>query len=300
MPAAPLVFEETHMHTRVTVTVHPGSALRDWTASAAAAFAEFEKLEKVFSLFRPDSEIVTINACAGLATAVSPEFMSALKSALAVAAETGGRFDPLVGRFTAPGFVGRDLPAATFDQIVIDDASGRVTLPPRSVLDLNAIVKGLALDRALAAFADDAAVIIEAGGDLAVKRLPPGQDAWDIGIRDPRHPELIAAVIKTASGAVCTSGNYFRAAAARAVGREHLVDARDGRNGDRAGSLTVFAPSAAAADILSTAAFLLPPGEVPEFVESHAGAACLAIAADGEVQASPRLAAALINHRAYA
>ena len=288
------------MHTRVTITVHPCSTSGDPAASARAAFAEFEKLEKIFSLFRPDSEIMNVNACAGLATAVSADLLAALKLAIAVAAETGGRFDPLVGCWTAPGYAGRGLPAAAFDQIVIDDAIARVTLPPRSVLDLNSVAKGLALDRALAAFSGDESVIIEAGGDVIFKGLPPGKEAWEIGIRDPGRPEKVAAVLRVARGAVCTSGDYFRGAAARAAGRAHLVDARDGRLALRPASLTVIAPSAVEADILSTAAFLMPPEAAPGFVENRAGAACLSIDNDGRILASSRLAEALIKNHAYA
>jgi len=288
------------MHTRVTVTVHPGSASRDWAAAAREAFAEFVKLDAIFSLFRPDSEIVNVNACAGLATAVSPDLLAALKLAVAVAAETEGRFDPLVGRWTAPGQAGRGLPAAAFDQIIIDDAAARVTLPPRSALDLNSLAKGLALDRALAVFSGGESVIIEAGGDIAVKGLPPGKEAWEIGIRDPGRPGTIAAVLRVASGAVCTSGDYFRGAAARAAGRRHLVDARDGLLGRHPASLTVLAPAAVTADILSTAAFLMPPEETPGFVENHAGASCLSIDNDGRILASSRLAEALVKKHAYA
>ena len=283
------------MHTRVTVTVHPGSASRDWEAAARAAFAEFERLERIFSLFRPDSEIVNVNACAGLATAVSPDLLSALKLAITVAAETGGRLDPLVGRWTAPGYAGRGLPAASFAQIIIADAGDRVTLPPRSALDLNSLAKGLALDRALDAFGGNEPVIIEAGGDVVVRGLPPGKEAWEIGIRDPGRPAMIAAVLRVAGGAVCTSGDYFRGAAARAAGRHHLVDARDGRLARHPASLTVLAPSDVEADILSTAAFLLPAGDSSGFVECHAGAACLLIDNDGQIMASPRLAQALIK-----
>ncbi len=291
---SPAVFEQKHMGTRVTVTAHPVSPERDLAAAADAVFAVFVDLEQVFSLFRSDSEISRVNARAGEATKVSPRFLEALRYALALADETGGVFDPLVGALTAP----RRDPAAhrcRYQDVAVDPAAGVIRLPPGAVLDLNAVVKGLALDLALTAFGGTEALMIEAGGDIVVRGLPPGKPAWNIGIRDPRRPELVAAVLPVRSGAVCTSGDYFRGKEARDAGRAHLVDARDGRPAGDIASLTVLAPTAKAADALSTAAWLLPSREAPAFVERHDGAACLLIDAAGQIFAGARLRAMLYD-----
>lgn len=282
------------MNTRVTITAYPDLADGDLRDAADRAFGVFADLEHRFSLFRPDSEIVRVNAAAGTRTAVSALFLNTLRRALSMAEETGGVFDPLVGRLTAPaGGAKRELARPTFRQVEIDDASSGLVMPRGAVLDLNSAVKGLALDMALDAFGGVGALMIEAGGDILVRGLPPGKDRWDIGVRDPQDPRRLVAVLPVRCGAACTSGDYFRAGAARAAGRRHLVNARTGRPAGDIISMTVLAPAAMEADVLSTAAYLLPPREAAAFVELHDGASCLFVDAAGQIFASRRLEAVL-------
>jgi len=289
MKMPPEMFEQKHMDTRVTVTAYPAGPGRDLSAAADRAFAVFAELERGFSLFLPDSEISRVNAASGSATRPSPLFLEVVEYALLLADETGGVFDPLVGSLTAPGLRTAGRRRAGYRDVSVDRASGTLILPPGATLDLNSVVKGLALDLSLRAFGGGEAVMIEAGGDIVVRGLPPGRASWDIGIRHPRRPEKVIAVLPVRSGAICTSGDYFRGSAARAAGRQHLVDALSGRPVGDIASLTVMAPTAKEADALSTAACLLPLREAAAFVERHDGAACLAIDAAGQVFAGGRM-----------
>jgi FAD:protein FMN transferase len=294
--AQPFVSEKEHMDTRVTVTAYPDASGRDLDKAAARVFEVFAELEQRFSLFRPDSEIIRVNAAAGRRTAISALFLETLNYALATADETGGVFDPLVGQLTAPLTSGAcRLARPTFRQVDVDAARSCLTMPSGAVLDLNSVVKGLALDLACTAFGGDEALMIEAGGDIRLRGLPPGKSRWDIGIRDPRDPRRLAALLPVRSGAVCTSGDYFRSGPARAAGRHHLVNALSGRPAGDIASMTVLAPTAKEADALSTAAYLMPAQEAAAFVERHEGASCLFIDAAGQVFASRRLEAVLAD-----
>jgi thiamine biosynthesis lipoprotein len=296
MPTQPFVSEQKHMDTRVTVTAYPDESGRDLAESAARAFEVFAGLEQKFSLFRPDSELVRVNAAAGRKTAISTLFLDVVSHALSLAEETGGVFDPLVGRLTAPVTSGaRRATRPTFRQVEVDTAASCLTMPHGAVLDLNSVVKGLALDLACAAFGGDEALMIEAGGDIRLRGLPPGTSRWDIGIRDPHEPRRLAALLPVRSGAVCTSGDYFRSGPARTAGRHHLVNARNGRSSGDIVSMTVLAPTAKEADSLSTAAYLMPAQEAAAFVERHEGASCLFIDAAGQVFASRRLETVMSN-----
>ncbi len=268
------------MGTRVTLTVHAGSA--DLDRRAAAAFAAFTDLEDRFSLFRPGSEISRINRAAGETVEVSRSFATMLGRALAAGESTGGLFSPFVGAVTAASH-GRPVPAAKRPAgLLFDGTACRLCLPKGAALDLNAIVKGSAIDAALARFGGDEPAMIEAGGDLLVRGDPPGREAWSIGVRDPADPRRVATVLRIRSGAVCTSGDYFRR------GRPHLVDPRTGRESGPSASVTVAAPTAEEADILSTAACFLEPAAAIEFVEAR-GAACLVIDRRGGVFAGPAM-----------
>src|SRR6185437_6010713 len=100
----------------------------------AAIAAILERWEAAFSLFRHDSELCRVNRSPGRVLVVSSLFAGALEVALEMATATEGLVDPtLCGRWT---------------EIVL---SGRMlSRPPGLTLDLNGVVKALAVDEAAA------------------------------------------------------------------------------------------------------------------------------------------------------
>ena len=69
----------------------------------------FAARDQMFSRFRPDSELCSVNRAAGRPTYVSRRFATAVSCALAMAEETGGLVDLTVGEsLTALGY-GRDF-----------------------------------------------------------------------------------------------------------------------------------------------------------------------------------------------
>ncbi len=65
-----------------------------------AAFAEIKRLDAMLSNWRTDSELMRLNREAnqpGAAVAVSLELFARVQTALGIAKETGGGFDPTVG-----------------------------------------------------------------------------------------------------------------------------------------------------------------------------------------------------------
>lgn len=275
------------MDTRVTVSVYapdtPALAARSWRA-----FSVFAEYERRFSGFRHDSELTSVNLRAGLSVNISENFNDVLGKALAVAAASDGAFDPLVGARTLPGRRVVNV-GATWRDIDHDAVAGTVRLPPGTALDLNAVVKGAAIDEALEALGGDEPAMIEAGGDMAVRSLPPGKDRWDIGIRDPRDPHRIVTVLPLQGGAICTSGEYLRGRMVAAEGREHLVG-----SSREFLSLSVIAPTAVQADSWSTAAYLMPTQEAMEFVERQGGAV-LAVDPRGTVLMSSVMRTLFVN-----
>jgi thiamine biosynthesis lipoprotein len=133
-----------------------------------------------------------------------------------------------------------------------------VTLTQPLLLDLGGVAKGLALDLAARELAGLAGFAVEAGGDLYVAGCNAQGRRWRVGLRDPREPTAVSAVLHLSAGAICTSGGYARAGDGVA-GEHHLLDPRTGRSPSAALSATVLAPSAAMADALATAALVLGP-----------------------------------------
>lgn len=297
------------MDTRVTITLYSdGSGENE--ESVEKAFTVFRDLEKQFSLFKVDSEISLVNSKAGEITPVSPLFLDVLDYALGFAEKSKGAFNPLIGAFT-PGVQLKNANAdlAAFGQIKIDKNKSTVLLPKNAALDLNSVIKGLAIDLAMDCF-EEPAVMIEAGGDIKVKGTPPNKKNWDIGIRDPKNPTKLITVVHLKDAAICTSGNYFRKEKLANEGHLHLVNTagsqaisansspanptdrqKTANLGNGLSSVTVIAPTAKLADVLSTAIFFMPVESAILFIEKFEGASCLLIDNRNELYVSPKMRA---------
>lgn len=124
-------------------------------------------------------------------------------------------------------------------------------------LDLGAIAKGFAVDLAVEHVhaSGDVSVLVDLGGNLK-----SAKGAWRTGVKDPCGNGIAASVDLGEGEALATSAKYFRG--------DHI---RDGRNGGAVGngvaSVTVLCRSAMVADGLSTALFVLGPGEGRAFLE---------------------------------
>jgi FAD:protein FMN transferase len=115
--------------------------------------------------------------------------------------------------------------------------------PPRLRLDLNGVVKALAVDDALALLGGDG--FVSAGGDAAVR------GGAVVGL--PR-----GGSVRIENGGVATSGITHRRWLRGGAVQHHLVDPRTGRPAaSRWSEVTVVGSTCLAADVAAKAAFLL-------------------------------------------
>jgi FAD:protein FMN transferase len=221
-------------------------------ADTAAVAAVLERWESAFSLFRPESELSRVNASAGWAIAVSRLFARAVRVALDVAADTEGLVDPtLCGRWTEVAVSGRLL-----------------SRPPGLALDLNGVVKALAVDEAATTLARPGFVSV--GGDLVVR------GAVDVAL--PAD-----GAIRVVAGGLATSGAATRGA--------HLVDPATGGPSESCWEqVTASGTTCLAADVAAKAGFLL--GERgPGWLESR-GIPARFVSSDGDVLENARWSSA--------
>jgi len=235
-------------------------------AMVERAFGWFALVESVSSRFERESEVMRLSTVVGVPVRVSAVLFEAVRFAMAVARETGGAFDPAIGGLMeARGFnrsyrTGRRVtsPAAsaraTFRDIELDAANETITVHRPLVLDLGAVVKGLAIDLAARELASVRNYAIDAGGDVYASGCNPDGQPWRVGVRHPRRPAEVCCVLQLSDVAVCSSGGYARPAAG---GQHHIIDPRTGSSPSELISTTVVAPSAMLADALSTAAFVM-------------------------------------------
>jgi len=286
---APYRRSAASMDTIVTIEVVSPASVPACVAAVARAFAQFGAVEACCSRFDPDSELRALTARIGERVPVSPLLFEATRFARAVAAASGGAFDPTVGyALERQGFNrnyrtghalttalpdGGDGARASYRDIRLDPAARTITLTRPLVLDLGAVAKGLAMD--LAARELDAVpnYQIEAGGDVLVRGHNAEGNSWQIGIRHPRQEDAVFTVLAVSDAAVCTSGDYERRAPVyesdkgNKGGGHHLLDPRTDASARAAISVTAIAPTAMAADALSTAAFVLGPVAGIRFLE---------------------------------
>jgi FAD:protein FMN transferase len=127
--------------------------------------------------------------------------------------------------------------------------------------------KGAALDAALSALRQTGveSAALNLGGQISVL----DGTGTVIEVSHPHHRQQPVANFWIDSGSVATSGNSERGL--RINGRRigHLLDPRSGQPAPDFGTVTVWAPSAFAADCLSTALFVMGPDAAMTWAEQN-------------------------------
>lgn len=256
------------------------------------AFAEIRRLDALLSTYRPDSELSRLNRTAAAApVALSDETASLIRRALAYAAASDGAFDPTVGPLVkAWGFKHLDYKRPSEAQLAAARARvgyrhvrfdrGRLAFArPGMELDLGAIAKGYAVDRALSLLGARGMrrARVDAGGNQAVLGAGP----WRFGVRHPRREGELLGVVTLAAGGLSTSGDAERGFWLDGRRYGHVLDARTGWPAS-AMSVTVTAPTAEAADALSTALAVLGPAKGRALLARYPGCEALFVLPDGK------------------
>lgn len=290
--------------TLVTIVVRDPDRDRGHTA-IERGFAELERLEGLLSEWRETSEISALNRRAGDGwTAVSSETLAVLEASRALAAESGGAFDPTVLPLVRLwGFEGGNpaLPDAKtlettracvgWETIEIDATAGRARLArPGAAVGLGAIGKGFIADRVLEGLREGGvpAAMVKASGDLAFYGGTQARP-WPITVEDPSRPGEALAELELMEGGISTSAPTWRRFEAGGAEYHHLLDPHTGRPAHGARSVTVAAPSATRSDALSTAVFVMGDAG-PDFIAARPDLGALILFEDGRRFASPGLA----------
>lgn len=226
----------------------PLSARHD--GSLEAAIGWLHRVDRVFSPYRPDSDVSLLAAGAVTVAACAPEVAEVLAACARLREECGGYFTAFPG--------------------------GR--------LDPSGYVKGWAAERAasLLARSGSASHLVNAGGDVQCAGARAAGEPWRVGIADPFHPGGLALVVTASDCAVATSGVAERGA--------HILDPHTGQAASGLASLTVVGPSLTLADAYATAACAMGPAQAREWTASLGNYEAFAIASDGDIWQTPGFA----------
>jgi FAD:protein FMN transferase len=293
LPRARHEFAALSMDTWVNVQIVSDQPREAIEPMVQRALTWFESVERICSRFDPNSEVMQLVRRAGRRVRVSTLLFEVAAFAMNLAEQTDGAFDPTVGAalehrgFDTNYLTGEAIRSGVGDEPVtyrdvrLDRRAHSILLRRPLVLDLGAVAKGLAIDLAVQELRNCPDLCLEAGGDVCVRGRNADGERWNVGIQHPRAPGLLVRTLRVADAAVCTSGDYERRVPAPGADTEgHILDGRTRRPVTDLASVTVVAPTAMAADGLSTAAMVLGREQGLQFLENQ-GVGGLLIAADG-------------------
>ncbi|MFO1019771.1 MAG: FAD:protein FMN transferase [Planctomycetales bacterium] len=273
------------MACRFEVLLNPGAG--PGLAAASRVLDLVDELEDQLSVYRSHTELSRLNhAAAEGAVSVEKHLFDLLIQCRQLAQETRGAFDPTSGplvalwrkckqdlRIPSDDEIVEALQSCGMGQIEFDEAARTVRYQRIGVeINLGAIGKGYALDRG-------AEILAEAGindwllhgglSSILARGNHGGYEGWPVGIRNPLAPDKLMATLLLRDHGMGTSGSgtkFFR------VGGErfgHILDPRTGWPVEGMLSVTVLAPTAALADALSTAFFVLGVEKSLQFCHNH-------------------------------
>ncbi len=232
------------------------------------AFAEAERLEKIFSRFQESSCVSAFNRCApGEVMPAGPEFRELVALALAIWRESKGAFNP---------FFPMRLPVEC-DPVQVH-ADGGVLKLAACRLDLNGIAKGYIADRVALEFKSlRRPARIDAGGDICFLNPPAGNQV-QLRVGAPERP--VMRTLMTQARAVATSQAAATALPGRSSQTRYAAQFRAPLTVQH--TATVLASSCAVADALTKVALFGEPADIHRCCERFQ-AQVLLFDAEGEL-----------------
>ncbi len=293
-----LRFRRALMNTSFEIILHGDRDEQELRNAADSAFEEAARLEKQLSVFVPSSDVCWINETAHRRPVrVEPDLFDLLQEGAAIHGETEGAFDITVGPLMRCwGFDRRqpalpapeDLEAAQehvgMEHVVLDTSERTVYLTREGVqLNLGGLGKGYVVDRVVQHLREweiGCALVHSGGSSVYALGSPPHMAGWRVGVLDPRDRSRRLGAVTLRDRALCTSGNWEQSFVHEGETYGHLLDPRTGHPARGVLSATAIAASAARADALATAFFVMGAEKAEEYCLHHTDAAIL-VAQDG-------------------
>ena len=264
---------------------HAGS-----TEAAIEALDLIETLEAQLTVYRDSSEVSQLNRNGFTElVVVEPQLFELIQRSVSLFHATNGAFDitsgPLIqlwdklrtnGEMPKPQRIKEVLQLVDSNLIQLDPLNHTVRLSVAGVsIDFGGIGKGYALDRC-ADFMTTVGIesFLVHGGSSSIlargTRLSGTTDeGWTVGIRHPLRADRRLLELQLCHRAVGTSGAGTKQFYHQGKRYGHVIDPRTGYPSDGVLSTTVVAPSAATADALSTAFYVLGVDAAAEYCQAY-------------------------------
>jgi thiamine biosynthesis lipoprotein len=253
------------------------------------AFDLIDDLETQMTVYREQSQVIDINQqAADGPVEVESGLFNLLELSERLSQETAGAFDitssPLSrvwgfmrreGRMPSDDEIETARSGVGFQHVELDSSQRTIRfLQPGVEINLNSIGKGYALD-VVARQLSDLGVnnYLWHGGSSSVlargKNRADSHQAWTLGLRHPLHPERPLAEFYLRDQALATAGGATQFFEYEGRLYSHIFDPRTGWPAAGIFTSTVIAPTAAEADALATAFFVMGADEVEEYCSKH-------------------------------
>lgn len=251
------------------------------------------------------SALSLFNAASAGSWHVLPQnFFGVLSTALSIAADCGGAFDPTVGalvnawgfgpnavspRVPPPRDIQRLMMQCGWSRLDIDSARRAVRQPGGLHLDLCGIAKGFGVDQAARVLRRLGIrdFLIDVGGELRGEGVKPDGTPWWVALEEPRliddvNADTADAVVALHGLSIATSGDYRRFFEIDGRRHAHTIDPRTGQTVDNGiAAVTVLHKSCMEADAFATAMMVLGAENAFAFATRHRLAARLIERRDG-------------------
>ncbi len=277
------------------VSVAPTNSIAN--NSMEAGFSELVRIDAMMSDYKPESELSRVNANAFKGPVpVSPELIEVLSIAKKYSALSDGAFDVTIGPVVdlwRESQKKNELPTKEqlaegkakvgYEKLILgDDNTVRFAVEGMR-LDLGAIAKGYAIDKAVEAMKRTGATagLVDVGGDVKTFGAPPKPKThWIIGLQDPAKEGSLLLTLKINDMAVATSGDYRRYDEVEGKKHSHIKDPSTSKSVTKLISVSVIAPTATIADILATTVSVIGPEKGMAMIEAMENTDLIMIPAD--------------------
>jgi thiamine biosynthesis lipoprotein len=235
-----------------------------------AAITEIQRIESLFTTYRPESETNRINDNAGMEPVkVDTEVFNLIQRSVHISTITQGAFDISYGsidkslwnfdqkmtRLPSAETALKMVHLIDYRNIILDAENQTVFLKEKGMrIGFGGIGKGYAAEMAKKILVKShvQSGIINASGDLTAWGFQPNGKPWTIGIANPDAPNNAFSYLEISEKAIATSGNYEKFVTIKGKKYSHTIDPKTGLPITGIKSVTVIANNAEFADAMAT------------------------------------------------
>ena len=258
--------------------------------------AEIARYERIFSLYRPDSEISRLNADGELRRP-APELRALIEEGQRFGVMSGGAFDisvqPLWQLYAAQFWShanivqdilarAQDVARALVDYRRIETGAGRIGFAREGMaITLNSVAQGYITDAVADMLRNEGfeSAVVDLGEFRALGRHPDGHP-WRIGIQAALAAGEVARVIELDDMGLAVSGGY--GTTFEPTGQfHHIFDPQTGASANKLADAAVIGPRATAANALAVAIIVVGEERAQALLDACPGMRAIVTRPDG-------------------